>query len=358
MNSIFRKALTLLFTIVTSTSFATSVDDGGMSGGGGGGTLPGSPVTETQIADILKQARLEVYMALALESQGSTFPWPELFTGNSTIFETIRNYQIFIPPAECQDAEGNPTDGSIHSPTPGTICISTYKLAKKLTTDSARAQVLSLVAHEYSHLQGFDEKKAQALQKWFTPIFANASSAQAFNLLDFMMRQVMDLSDYLQEYNAKPAAEMNWDYLCFVNERVTTALTIIEQQFNDKPFSIFHRALYKKQNSYLIKQIAIRTQVCARSQFHPQKEYFKEDVSRWFKHSDTVFDRDLSEEVFRSSQYDVRNNILVVGDLPIRKIDTFADFNTEFADVQKYLYDDLRFHINRLWDLVEQQRKM
>lgn len=357
MNSLLRKALTVFFTVVTSTSFAGRIDDGGMSGGGGGGTLPGSPITETQVADILLQARLEVYMVLALESQGTTFPWPELFVSNPTIFETIRGKRIFTPLRECRDADGNSVDGSIHSPVSGTICISTRNLASKLKTDNARAQVLALIAHEYSHLHGFDEKKAQALQKWFAPVFANSSSGQAFNLLDFMMRQVMDLSDYLHEYKTRPAAEINWDYLCFVNEKVTTALTIIEQQFIDKPFSIFHRALYTKQNSYLVKQIVLTTQVCARSQFHPQKEFYKKDVSTWFKDSDTIYDRDLSNELLRSAQYDIRNNILVLGDLPIRKISTFGEFDTEFADVQKYIYDDLRFHINRLWDLVETKRR-
>lgn len=352
MNSLLVKVIAALFLVMTSTSFAESVDDGGMSGGGGGGTFPGAPVTGTQVAEILKQARMEIYLALAYQSQESTFPWPELFQGPKSIYILIRDNELYLTSGSCHDAFGNPTDGSIHSPEPGTICISVGNLAKKLTTDNARAQILALVVHEYSHLQGFDETKASALQKWFIPVFANSSSGQALNHLDRITRQVMDLSDYLHYLNTKPANELSWDYLCFLAEKIQTALTIIEQQLVDKPFSVFTRVLYTKQNSYLVKQTVITTQVCARSQYHPEKEFQKIAVQRWFKNSDLIHDRDLVDELLTGSKYDVRSNILILGNLPIRRFSTFDDFKTEFADVQKYIYDDLRFHIVQLWNVV------
>lgn len=357
MNSLLMNVFAVLLLFAGSTSFADNVDDGGMSGGGGGGVFPGAPVTETQVAEVLRQARLEVHMALAYQSQGITFPWPELFQEPKTVFNFIRDYEIFANSDDCYDSHGAPTDGSIYSPLAGTICISVGRLAKKLTTDNVRAQVLALVIHEYSHLKGFDEAKAAALQKWFTPLFANSSSEQAFNLLDFIMRQSLDLADYIHYFKTKPMWDMNWDYLCFVSEKMENALTIIEQKFIDKPFSVFHRELYTKQNSFLVKQIVIKTQVCARSQYHPEKFFFEQHSRTWFKDTDQILDGDIATDLLRSTNYDVRENILVLGDLPIRRISTFPDSRPEFSDMESYINGDLRFYINQMWSLTSPTRR-
>ena len=324
-----------------------------MSGGGGGGTSHGRAITQAEVAQILSQARLEVYMALALKEQTvENFPWPELFSGDDNIYQLIYQTQIYGNKSDCHDSFGNSRDGSIHSPVPNTICISLKNLSEKLTVDNARAQILALVAHEYSHLKGFDEEKATALQNMLTPLFANSSSEQAWNVLDYMTRQSMNLGDGVADYNNRPKYDLGWDFLCFNSEKIENALVIIEQRFTDRPFSISTKALYKKQNSYLIKQRAITTQVCAKSKFHPQKLYFENWVQKWFGNTDVLSDRDLAQEVLASSDFDVSRNILIEGNVKIGKINTFVDFDREFKDMQKYIYDDLRFHLNRLWDLT------
>jgi len=355
MNSLLVKFVCALFLAATTPTFATPLKEGGMSGGGGGGVFPGSPVTELEIVNILIKARLEVFMVLSLQSLRTDFPWPELFEGEETIFDVIFQYRIYASQATCRDLHGNPTDGSIYSPVYKTICISVGNLTKKLTTDSVRAQVLALVVHEYSHLKGFDEAKARSLQFWFTPVFANASSAQANNLLEFMSQQTADIANYV-EYNndnrKTPGFELSWDYICFVSEKMLTALTIFDQQFTDNPFSVSQSELYKKQNSFLVKQTAIRNQVCALSQYHPEKEKYKKWTTIWFKDSNQIYDHDVVQAILTNKKFNVHGKVLILGQLPLRRIQTFEDFDLEFLDMQTYVTNELRRHINRLWTLI------
>lgn len=351
LQSIF---LCLIVFLIAGTGSASpsGMDNGGISGGGGGGTAPGRQITEAEVAGILKRARLEIYMTLALQEQTNTFPWPQLFQGDKNIYDIIFQYPIYGSKDDCHDSFGNSKDGSIHSPAVGTLCISLKNLSQKLTIDNARPQILALVAHEYSHLKGFDEDEAIALQKWFIKVFANSSSDQALNVLDYMTRQALDIADYVQFYNTKPKAEMTWDFLCFISDKIETSLIITEQQFTDKPFSISTRKIYTQQNSYLVKQRAIKTQACALSSFHPQKLYQQQEVQKWFAHGDVIFDKDLVDDFLRTAEYDVSRNILILGNLPVSKINTFEDFDREFKSMEVYL-SDLRFHLNQLWRLDE-----
>ena len=100
-----------------------------------------------------------------------------LFSGPETIFEKIKKTKIKVDSkASCYDKDHSAVDASIYADEPNTICISSFSLSKSLNQRNFRAEVQSLLLHEYAHLKGVNEEDATELQNWFYDV------AQAWNV--------------------------------------------------------------------------------------------------------------------------------------------------------------------------------
>ncbi len=150
----------LLMTVSMQTAFAGGVS-GGISGGGGGTIVPDPAGTEF-IKLQLSGARVSLLMFLKNMKVGKERP--ELFQGKENILEKIKQYSLKIETDKaCLDFDGQPNDGSINSD-PNTICLSAFTIGQKVSMVTAYPQLLALMAHEYSHLMGYDEKAAVLFQ--------------------------------------------------------------------------------------------------------------------------------------------------------------------------------------------------
>lgn len=153
------------FVLTTAQAFAGNIAHEGGISGGGGDTIEPHPVGMYSIESILQSARFQAFMFLntrLAQIHLSKIAHPN---GNSAP-ELIQTVKIFVnSTGPCRDAGGNAVDGSIYSPQPNTICISSFTLGTKLNEDSAFSQTLALVVHEYTHLVGASEDEADRIQE-------------------------------------------------------------------------------------------------------------------------------------------------------------------------------------------------
>jgi hypothetical protein len=170
------KILTVFFIAIL---FISSVFAGGISGGGGGTIIP-DPAGSEYIKQELSGARISLLMILKNLSYSSTRTI--LFQGSDNIIEKIKQYSLKIEMDKpCFDFEGHPNDGSINSD-PKTICISAKTIGEKVSRITSYPQLLALMAHEYSHLMGYDEKEATAFQIEILSIAKAVSVGDAFTV--------------------------------------------------------------------------------------------------------------------------------------------------------------------------------
>lgn len=142
-------------------AFSAQVFAGGISGGGGGTVVPDPAGTEF-IKLQLSGARISLLMLLKNESFSSTRQ--SLFQGSDNIIEKVKNNSLkILEDKPCLDFDGKPNDASINSD-PNTICISAYTIGQKVSKITDYPQILALLAHEYSHLMGYNESDAEAFQ--------------------------------------------------------------------------------------------------------------------------------------------------------------------------------------------------
>lgn len=149
--------------------------------GNGGDVHEENPVSVTYLQSLLPDARLFIVGWLnGLESQIKPNYWglrekytqnrpvptgaDKLFRNDPNIFRKIDDMTIvFNAKSACASDDGF-RDGSVISTEPAQICISGFKLAKKLNEGNAKIQLEALILHEISHLAGASEAEATALQ--------------------------------------------------------------------------------------------------------------------------------------------------------------------------------------------------
>ena len=151
----------LLAALLNSSALAGNVR-GGISGGGGD-TIILDPAGTEFIKLQLSGARVSLLMVF--KNAAFLSARKELFQGTNNILEKVKNYSLDIKTDDsCYDFDGTPTDASINSK-PGTICLSAFTIGQKVSMVTDYPQLLALLAHEYSHLMGYDEDQAVSFQK-------------------------------------------------------------------------------------------------------------------------------------------------------------------------------------------------
>ena len=92
--------------------------------------------------------------------------YKDLMEAGNNLIDGIRLQRIYINSFEpCFDFAGNESDASVFPKEGHGLCVSSYRLGKKLSKENARIQLIALLAHEYAHFLGADENQAQAVQK-------------------------------------------------------------------------------------------------------------------------------------------------------------------------------------------------
>ena len=136
---------------------------GGISGGGGG-TVIQKPIGKSRIENLLTQARLVSYEYFNSSAGTKSLKAISKPTGNDGTASLIKTKIYIERESSCRDRDQVEVDGSVVSPVPDTVCISSKNLGEKLSDDNAFAQTMALVIHEYSHLLGASEEEAVSIQ--------------------------------------------------------------------------------------------------------------------------------------------------------------------------------------------------
>lgn len=338
---VFLIALIFLFNLSAQAHLEKTRSDtaqGGMIAGGGGDTLGPSQIGEDKISGLLSQARREVYMQLALESKNPHFPWPQLFTGSPNIFDFIARYKIYEK-GPCEDKFGHGKDGSMYSPTPDAICIDAHRLGTKLSPSSARAQTLALVAHEYSHLKGFNESQAVALQKYLLSVYADSSSKQSSDLLDSTAQELFKIRAGIFQIQSLIDKSTDWNTLCYNSQKLSDSMKNIELNSTSEPYSVFDKKLQSTQDSFYILQTAMTWQACAFGSLDPHSQLYQPYISRWFSAEKQISVSKVAKDVV--TDYDIRQRLSPRDDIVITKIETMKDYKTQLSLFQNYALDEL-----------------
>lgn len=191
----------------------------GVVNGGGGGLLPAHPVGAEAVYHIVEDARRELKMFFyTFENTPNTldgFDSRLMSTPGQTIFDILDRTVIGVKmTSPCLDLEGEEKDGSIVGPLPNSICISAKTTGEKLAAGNARVETMALIVHELSHLMGFNETEAIALQESVANYY-NERGIRASDSERYKNRQ--DYSLFLWVYApgiSDWTSVENWDYLC------------------------------------------------------------------------------------------------------------------------------------------------
>jgi hypothetical protein len=203
--------LLLIFTF-GSTGLA-----GGVSGGGGG-TKPSERIDLKDLKSIISMARLDsLFFYLRLypfnaKPEAWNATEAQLFGGKRAINDLIFSTSFLIKMnGDCLDGLGRSVDASVDPHFPNRICLSSRRLIKKLSKDSAYTQMAGLLTHEYSHLVGFGEKEAEKFQRDHLAGMKK-NSMTAVDRLGRLNSEVRDLILSMQDLQSR-IDELSFDIL-------------------------------------------------------------------------------------------------------------------------------------------------
>lgn len=178
MKKIFLLLLTLT---LTNTLWAEGGNTGGMDGGGGG-TLPTEPVSIFTIQSIAEESKQQLLYLFnyyeylkGYSSKNSLFQ--KLFGGTRKVQEVLKDLRLEVRTDKpCYTAKGTEVDASIYAQKSNTICLSAFRISKKVDKVLAEREVTALLMHEVSHFLGTNEEEALDLQKEIARFISDSKS--------------------------------------------------------------------------------------------------------------------------------------------------------------------------------------
>lgn len=280
------KLLLILIFLFSVESYAIS---GGSEVGNGGNTLNSEPATVDDLNTSVYKARSFLYFHFkAIEPVDlsiNSFLAP-LYNSKKTIYDVIKENQIFVSPKGCSTRDGA-RDGSTASPHAFSICISKERILKKLRRDNLFSEVLGLVAHEYSHLLGFNESQANRLQVMVRKKMQENLPARLLNEYNLKLSLPFSTLEYLEGITSSGPS---WNRFCYASERIRKEFIEIRKfqiiktsKISAEPvFQIFGPTEYKEfSNRYAVLEM-LYWKSCARSDYHPEAAFFERDYNRLF----------------------------------------------------------------------------
>ncbi|MDD4974825.1 MAG: hypothetical protein PHY93_10770 [Bacteriovorax sp.] len=164
----------LISSSCTPAKYLSTKFNGGVDGGGGE-ILKVKEVTNKEVEEVIaKKAKPALSLFFIgnekfINSNKEEYQnlYPQIY---SLLASTSIEVRMDRP---CYDHEGKQKDGSIYASSPNTICISPFLMSPKLNQFTYEAEIFGLIAHELSHLAGFDENEAIMLQNDVTDTYVN-----------------------------------------------------------------------------------------------------------------------------------------------------------------------------------------
>lgn len=301
---------------------------GTVAGGGGDRTkVPEVGIVELQ--DILEKSRGELYLFFLAQNKNPATPEIQrLFIGSKTIFDVIKTISISKGDSRgCKDSAGNSVDGSIISKS-NTICIGFLALMG-MDRDSARNQVLSLLAHEYSHLLGFNEADATKLQNQIYLLVGQESRESISRFIKDNMFAIGVLRGAIMNHLAIPGVR-NWNYYCYMADKLDHDISQLFSSWVIQ-YSFFDQKQYIQLRTARMRNRALFLKSCGESDYMPGRQEYLLVYNRLFGNDDSILASKFSQHY---------------SDAPVDPVASFirlkstADFETELLIIRTFVEEN------------------
>jgi hypothetical protein len=245
----------------------------------------------------------------------------------------IENTKIYLSSAPCVDASGDAKDGSIFSPQPGSVCISHGNLAKKLREDNLMPQINALVAHEFAHLAGLNEEDATFVQDWVLSSFSKGPG-DTRRMLENVKTQLWEIKFAADEARR---GDLNWNSYCFASEAIDQKFRALRKIENSGVFSFYDDKSDKQRNSFVLKNLALRSATCGFSDYHPDRVRLRENYKNDFGANAELMDSELEKILWQDDGTQTTGNVV------IKKVSTLVDAASELGDLHSFAVRSLEF---------------
>lgn len=275
----------VLTVLISQFTFA-----GGISGGGGNTVIEGSAGTR-HTSDYLSSARVELLMYL--KAMVSPNNYPDLFSENDGIHDKVKNYPLDIKETgSCYDLSGNESDASVYL-IKNKICINAHRIGQKVTITNMRAQIIALLAHEYSHFMGYNEDQANQLQENLLIYTSYTGQSGGLFIGNTFVKNAESVINSLNK--AQQAFEKN------IPEKANFFISSTYKVDLD-PYLKYFQALDRKE-AVIVKNIDMRLKniliySCSRFELDPfEKSECKNKYSQIFNNASFVDAKDFKEKL-------------------------------------------------------------
>lgn len=328
----------LLESSVSASSVSTS-PVGGMSGGGGD-TINYNHVMGV-LYDAAISARAELIMLFKKQRAKNRGPMVQkLLSSQISIFDIIQKYQVRMNFGGCYDSDGTVKDASIVSDIPNTICLNESSLILKLAEGSVRTELLSLLAHEFSHLAGFSEDDATALQIEVQYLVKEDSRDRVKQYISELPSLVGYIQSSINGYNDSFETK-SWNKSCYHAMTLRDYFSEIVRLNQLNQFSVFSDIEYDYFFAFYLKVQLLVMSTCGKSDYHPSRFEYALRYKNIFGINSDLFANYVSTKVGAT---DVEAEILIA------KINTFSDEEKELSDILNY--------INAIDPMIDQIRSL
>lgn len=323
--------VTVFLVLTAAPSFSQLKTPGGMSGGGGD-VPPFWSIDYGTFGDFIISSRAELIMFFNAQRKHQMM-YPEfrkLYSSDRSIIDVIREIPIYNNTDQyrpCVDASGNPVDASIYSIKVNTVCISQSRLTSKISRHDGRNQILALLAHEYSHLIGFSEEEAKALQRQVLSLLIEDSRDRVLESLNESTSLFGYLSGALIN-RAHSEDSKSWNQNCFFANRFLAYMGQIEKSEGLNQFSVFKDDDFDEFRLFFVKIEILALGACAHSDYDPYRETKKEMMERIFGQATSV---EVQDVAMKRYGWEINTPIR------IQKLRTLDDFEAEVYDIQQYV---------------------
>jgi hypothetical protein len=329
-NKILTLALvTLSFGGCTDSTPTAGAREGGMSGGGGG-TLPAKPATAYDVWKAMLDVKDDLRPFVRFLSWSRPIYIPsskleasineKLFLGQRTLMDMLEETPLdYREDRPCTDSAGKEVEGSVVNTRQGSICISAYRIAPRVTVDNVRIEVEGLVLHELSHILGTTEEEAVAFQQMAVEGLRNFSPSERKQMVqefDFHAEGLAEKADELMLTSTELSAALNQHGPDIVVEK---NLSVFDAPAN------FYDAFRTMQLIYLNQYIECQSS-------RPDHAYWCDQYGKLFGSSNEVaaIDLDLGTRPLTGSERDAFRS------LSIKRIQDHASLLAEVSAVTSY----------------------
>ncbi len=233
------KKLFLAVIVLFVTKIYASGNSGGMDGGGGG-TLPTHPAPVHLIREIVSESKAKLLHLLnkyetRTEYDDSNTLLKKLYGGPRKAQDVLNDLRVEIREEKpCLTSHGTEVDASIHAVKPNTICISAFRISKKIDQAAIEREIFALLAHEVSHFMGADEAEAEKIQKDIAWSILNGTRDPAYD-----PKKSRDEISSATDFIRKTVEEIQKGELNSADEWLSRALAALTRAHGNSSDAIF-----------------------------------------------------------------------------------------------------------------------